>query len=603
MNIIIKKLALGISLAMVQYSAFADHNTFPTLNSSHEHKFKANSQLSRESELTFNFVLNNGPRNKLDTLSKSYLNQIEIIDKNNPLYDENRVNRDAVKQEVAESIQYYLKHQLVLNPRFAILGGKVEEWCLEALDSTCVSPIEPFGQLAHLDSAMAPSGGFTLIVGKPHSQATIKTILQTVPGQRYTLSFDITGKFVKHPGLSYTYQPLNTRVSIGGEDTLITKAHPLIQEEFWSGGVYGVVDAPWDNNENGRNHWEKVELQFVATQEQTILSFTNLARTNSGQQTSPTMLSNIMVYDDVTADKGLQPGKVAVIATAGVSVAALAGTTVYLARKGVFQDVFQALGYSATTVGPGTDAMKLNASFDDMYEILQGNGGKQALENYLTFPTREYGAEYFENQISESDLNFMTDMGFKELHTGLPANQLPFDESATYITKTVSDIAPIEEQTVIKFDSQEAAASFVRQLDSYLLREEDAIPGISQHVNSISVIVGTDEANAVVAEHESVIILHSASEFEAGDAGLMGVGEFVARFAVTNGFEQSIVDSLPFIYNSTSLAGVGWSSVVEDVSQAATTAIHSSYQAGMTAEEFSEAAMEALEVAGIVALL
>jgi hypothetical protein len=122
-------------------------------------------------------------------------------------------------------------------------------------------------------------------------------------------------------------------------------------------------------------------------------------------------------------------------------------------------------------------------------------------------------------------------------------------------------------------------------------------------VNSISVIVGTDEANAVVAEHESVIILHSASEFEAGDAGLMGVGEFVARFAVTNGFEQSIVDSLPFIYNSTSLAGVGWSSVVEDVSQAATTAIHSSYQAGMTAEEFSEAAMEALEVAGIVALL
>ncbi|MEC7939894.1 MAG: hypothetical protein VX212_04945 [Pseudomonadota bacterium] len=288
----------------------------------------------------------------------------------------------------------------------------------------------------------------------------------------------------------------------------------------------------------------------------------------------------------MTADKGLQLGKVRLIATAGVSVAALAGTTVYLARKGVFQDVFQALVYSAITVGPVSDNIKLNASFDDMYEIQQGNGGKQALENYLNFPSREYAAEYFENQISESDLNFMTDMGFKELHTGLPVNHLPFDESATYITKTVSDIAPIEEQTVIKFDSKEAAASFVRQLDSYLLMEEDAIPGISRHVNSISVIVGTDEANAVVAEHKSVIILHSASEFEAGDTGLMGVGEFVARFAVANGFEQSIVDSLPFIYNSTSLASVGWSSVIEDVSQAATTAIYSSYQVEMTAEEF-----------------
>nr|PMI86540.1 hypothetical protein BCU35_02270 [Vibrio lentus] len=588
---------------MVQYSAFADHNTFPTLNSSHEHKFKANNQLSRESELTFNFVLNNGPRNTLDTLSKSYLNQIEIIDKNNPLYDENRVNRDAVKQEVAESIQYYLKHQLVLNPRFAILGGKVEEWCLEALDSSCVSPIAPFGQLANLDTALAPSGGFTLIVGKPNSQATIKTILQTVPGQRYTLSFDITGEFVKHPGLSYTYQPLNTRVSIGGEDTLITKAHPLIQEEFWSGGVYGVVDAPWDNNENGRNHWEKVELQFVATQEQTILSFTNLARTNSGQQTSPTMLTNIMVYDDVTADKGLQPGKVAVIATAGVSVAGLTGTAIYLARKGVVQNAFQALGYSSTTVGPGTDAMKLNASFDDMYEIMQGNGGIQALENYLTFPTREYGADYFETQITQSDLNFMTEMGFNELHTGLPANQVPFGESATYITKTVSDTTPIEEQTVLKFDSQEMAANFVRQLDSYLLREVDAAVGVREYVSSISVIIGTEDANAVVAEHESVIILHSASEFEVGNAGLMGVGEFVARFAVLRGFEQSIVDSLPFTYNSTSLAGVGWSSITADVNDTAALAIHTSYQAGMTAEEFSAAAMEALEVAGIVALL
>ncbi|MFS1887820.1 hypothetical protein BCU53_006905 [Vibrio lentus] len=247
--------------------------------------------------------------------------------------------------------------------------------------------------------------------------------------------------------------------------------------------------------------------------------------------------------------------------------------------------------------------MKLNASFDDMYEIMQGNGGIQALENYLTFPTREYGADYFETQITQSDLNFMTEMGFNELHTGLPANQVPFGESATYITKTVSDTTPIEEQTVIKFDSQEAAASFVRQLDSYLLREEEAISGISQHVNSISVIVGTDEANAVVAEHESVIILHSASEFEVGNAGLMGVGEFVARFAVLRGFEQSIVDSLPFTYNSTSLAGVGWSSITADVNDTAALAIHTSYQAGMTAEEFSAAAMEALEVAGIVALL
>ncbi|PNQ53975.1 hypothetical protein C1141_18370, partial [Vibrio agarivorans] len=525
------------------------------------------------------------------------------INKLDPLYQESRVNDDAVKQEVAESIKYYLKHQLISNPRFTITRGEIDGWCLETMESSCLNSIEPFDDLVHLDNHKAPSGGFTLIVGKPNHQATIKTVVQTVPGQSYTLSFDISGEFVKFPGLSYTYQPLNTVVSIGREETLITKEHPLIAEEFWSGGVYGVVDAPWDNNENGRNQWEKVELQFTATQQQTVLSFTNLARTNSGQQTSPTMLSNVMIYDDVTADKGLQPGKIALITTAGVSAAALAGTTVYLAKKGIIQDALQSLGYSLTTVGPGTDTMKLTASFDNMYEIVQGNGGVQALENYLTFPTREYGAEYFENQVSQANLNFMSDMGFRELGTDLPANQLSFNESATYITKTVSGSTPIEEQTVLKFDSQEVAAQFSKQLDSYLLREEGAIPGISQHVNSISVIIGTDEANAVVSEHESVIILHSAAEFDVGNAGQMGVGEFVARFAIERGFEQNIVDSLPFIYNSTSLAGIGWSSITADVGDTAASVIHTSYQVGMTLEEFSAAAMEALEVAGIVALL
>jgi len=45
----------------------------------------------------------------------------------------------------------------------------------------------------------------------------------------------------------------------------------------------------------------------------------------------------LVFYDDVTADKGLKLGKVTVIATAGVSVAALAGTTVYLAHIRLFR--------------------------------------------------------------------------------------------------------------------------------------------------------------------------------------------------------------------------------------------------------------------------
>ena len=598
----ITSIALCISFALSHQSACADVTiTPPQLNSSHEHHFKADQQLSDRAAGLFNRVLNHIPPEQLERLATRYLEQVEMIENSNLDNNESRIQNQAVNQEVGKAIQYYLKHQKVSNPRFFLSSGQVEGWCLRATDLSCSGAINPFGDLAHLDSETSLVGGFSLIVGKPNLSATVETTLNTQPGQTYTLSFDFSGDFKRYPGNSYTFQPVSAVVNIGGESVLITKSHPLVEEEFWVSGLLGHVDAPWDNGDNGR-HWEKVELQFIASHSQTKLSFTNLSQTQDHAQTTPLMISNVMVYDDVTVDKGIQLGKVAAVATAGVGLVGLAGTVWYWAQKGRLSNAFESLGYSSTTVGPGTEAMGLTQAFDDMYEIVQGNGGHDALLNYLTYPTQEYGAGYFSKAVSDSDLDAMAEMGFKDLDSGLRANQVAFEDGATYLTKMVSSSAA-EEQTVIKFDSQESAANFARQLDSYLLREEQAVAGIAEHVSSISVMVGGSEANAVVAEHESVIVLHSAGEFEYGEAGMMGIGEFMVRFALVNEFDQYIVDSLPFTYNSTSLAGIGWSSIIDDVNDTAAEAIHGAYQAGMTAEEFSTAAMEALEVAGVVALL
>ncbi|WP_339388952.1 hypothetical protein [Vibrio caribbeanicus] len=599
----ITSIALCISFALSHQSASADVTINPPqLNRSHEHHFKADQHLSDRAAGLFNRVLNHIPPEQLESLATRYLEQVERIESSNLDYDESRVQSQAVNQEVGKAIKDYLKHQKVSNPRFFLSSGQVEGWCLRTADLSCSGAINPFGELAHLDSETSLVGGFSLVVGKPNLSATVETTLNTEPGQTYTLSFDFSGDFKRYPGNSYTFQPVSAVINIGGESVLITKSHPLVEEEFWVRGLQGYVDAPWDNGTHGR-HWEKVELQFMASHSQTRLSFTNLSQTQEHAQTTPLMISNVMVYDDVTADKGIQPGKVAAIATAGVGLVGLAGTIWYWAKKGRLSNVFESLGYGSTTVGPGTQAMGLTQAFDDMYEIVQGSGGHDALLNYLTYPTQEYGTGYFSKAVSAADLNTMAEMGFKDLDSGLRANQVAFEDGATYLTKMVSSSAVVDEQTVIKFDSQESAANFARQLDSYLLREEEAIAGIAEHVSSISVMVGGSEANAVVAEHESVIVLHSAAEFEYGEAGMMGIGEFMARFALVNEFDQYIVDSLPFTYNSTSLAGIGWSSIIDDVNDTAAEAIHGAYQAGMTAEEFSAAAMEALEVAGVVALL
>ena len=599
----INTITLLIALATNSSFSLADPNEMSMMNGSHEHKFKANGELSGQADILLNMALNSMSPTQLNSLATNYLKQVEDIDVSGPNYDEERTKNDAVKQEVAESIFYLLKHQHVSNPRFIPTSNGITGWCLQDPKSGCNGPISPFGTNARIDESKAPNGGYSLIVGKPNTEATITTLLQTVPGHTYTLSFEMTGEFVKYPGLSYTYQPVNSVVNVGGETVFLNKQHPLFKTEFWIRGNLGYSYAPWDNRENGRDHWEKVELQFVASQQQTSLSFTSKALTSDGAQTSPLMLSNVMVFDDVTADKGVSDGKVALIASSGVAILGSAATAVYLAKKGIINNVFNNLGYTSTSVGPGTETMHLTRALDDMYEIVQGNGGQQVLENYLTFPTREYAEEYFRNAVTPTDLNYMAQMGFRNVETGMPADQLTFEESAEYITKIVSKTAPIEEQTVIKFDSQVQAANFARQLDSYLLREETAEPGIHQYVNSISVMIGKEEANAVIAEHESVIILHSASEFEFGSAGQMGIGEFVSRFAISNGFDQYIVDSLPFIYNSSILAGIGWSSIPEDVSFLASSVIHNSYQPGMTVEEFSSAALEALELAGVIAAL
>ncbi|EDP60158.1 hypothetical protein AND4_02078 [Vibrio sp. AND4] len=573
------------------------------MNHSYDHKFKANGELAKQTGALLNIALNSMPPNQLNSLAEDYLNQVEAIDLSASLYSEERSKNDAIKQKVAESILYLKKHQHISNPRFLPTEGNIAGWCVELANSSCSDSISLFGENAYLDEEQSQTGGYSLIVGKPNIEATVKTTLQTVPGQTYTLSFDMTGNFVKYHTFSYTYQPVYAVVDIGGEKVELNKQHPLVEIDYWIRGNFGHVYAPWDNQENGRKHWEKVELQFVASQQQTTLSFTHKAQTELGQKTSPLMLSNVMVFDDVTADKELSPGKVALIASSTVTVVGAGATLVYLAKKGIIQNVFAKLGLTSTTVGPGTRTMAITTAFDDMYEIMQGSGGRQVIENYLAYPTFEYGAEYFHNPITPSDLDLMADMGFREVATGMSANQLQFEDSATYITKTVSLSTPIEEQTVIKFGSQEQAANFARQLDSYLLREEIAIPGIHQYVNSISVMIGNEEANASVAEHESVIILHSAAEFDVGGVVQIGVTEFISRFAMLRGFDQYIVDSLPFTYNPTSLSGIGWSSIAEDVNLAASTVIHSAYQEGMTVEEFSTAAMEALELAGVVALL
>ncbi|WP_307697781.1 hypothetical protein, partial [Vibrio azureus] len=573
-----------------------------SMSASHKHLFTADNQRHEEAKVLFNVILNRIPRGQLGKLSQDYL--IKLADQQPDTTESNEQSQDiAVKQETAKAIQYYLRHQKVDNGRFIKIGDKVAGWCLVTDKGNCEGPLNTTGALSHIKQGVSPSGGNALVVGKPNSQTSILTTLETLPGQTYTLSFNYTGGFVKYSGNTYTFQPVSALVRIGAEQTLIEMQHPFVEEKFWIGGSEGVINAPWDNNQDG-HRWEKVELQFVATQYQTVLEFTHLAQNNNQQQTSPLMLSNVMVYDDVIVDKSLQPGKVAFVATSGAAVMGAGGTWLYLANKGASANYFQSLGYSLTTVGPGTKNMALNAAFDDMHEIMQGSGGLEVLENYISFTTREYGSAYFKQPISRAEFNVLAQEGYTELDTGISANALTFDDNATYVTKPiVGQSVDAEVQTVIKFTSQQRAIDFVRQLDRYLMIQTSQVQAIRQQIHSLSVLVGNTEANAVAAEHESVIVFHTGNTITLNGSSQVGLNEFVAWFAKSNGYKSSIVDSLPFTYNSTSVSGIGWSSIIEDVDSVAANVIHNSYQAGMTVEEFSTAAIEAMEAAGILVML
>ncbi|PNQ53991.1 hypothetical protein [Vibrio sagamiensis] len=599
---IIRNALILISALLVQGLLIADELESKSMNASYKHFFTADNKLHDEATGLFNKILNQIPREKLGKLSKDYLLQLE--DKQGEYLESQEKNLDtAVKQETAYAIQYYLQHQKVDNSRFVKSGNKVAGWCLVIGEGKCDSPLNAHGTLTRIKQGASTSGGNALVVGRTKVQTSILTSLQTIPGQTYTLSFSYTGDFVKNSGRSYIFRPVSTLVSIGAEETLIEMQHPIVEEEFWSGRSRGVLNAPWDNNQNGYR-WEKVEMQFVATQSQTTLGFTYLDKNDNGQETTPIMLSNVMVYDDATADKSLQPGQIAYVATSGAAVAGVGGTILYLVNKGHITNYFQSLGYGLTTVGPGTKIMRINAAFDDMHEIMQGNGGLEVLGNYLNFTTREYAEDYFKHPIQASQFNALAHEGFVELDTGIRADALTFDESATYITKPIfAQSTDINVQTVIKFTSQQRAIDFVRHFNSYLMTQNSQVQAIRREIHSLNVLVGNTEANAVAAEHESVIVFHTGNSITLNGTRQISLNELVAWFAKTNGFKSSIVDSLPFTYSSTSVSGIGWSSIIEDINSIAANIIHDSYQAEMTVEEFSTAAIEAMEAAGILVML
>ncbi|AUI87363.1 hypothetical protein BS333_03925 [Vibrio azureus] len=563
--------------------------------------FKADQQLSGEASQRFNSLLNYVARSSLNNIANRYIQGTSIIDAPLPNYDLLRARETAIKQEVGEAILYYLQHQKVLNPRFTPTLNDIENWCLLQQNSRCTYPLNIRNTPTQLDSIKGPSGSFSLIVGKPNQSAAIQTTLATVPGQSYTLSFDFTGDFINYSEMVYTYQPVHLQIEVADEQVSVVKQHPLIAKEFWVNGQQGTVGRPFDNTTDGRS-WEKVEVQFIANSHQTTLSFFNNAYTSQGTQTSPAILSNVMVYDDITTDKDLGHGHLAAIASTGAVVSGLGATIVYLAKKGRIGNPFEFLGFSSTTIGPKTVTQSLSSAFNDLHSLMKSNGAPQAIHDYLAVPTEGYAQAYYQQEVSTTELDIMSEMGFIEASTGQPANQASIETGGTTLVKTINQSADVAEKTVIKFDSQTAAANFAKQLDSYLLREVDAIPGIHEKIGSISVNIGAEGSTAEIAGHESVEILHSATEFEFGNEGEMGISEFIARFVIDRGFKASVVDSLPFIYNTTSLAGVGWSSHIGDINEVASESISSAYEAGMSASEFGAAALEGLEITGIILL-
>ncbi|GEM76850.1 hypothetical protein [Vibrio sagamiensis] len=557
--------------------------------------------MSKKASQRFNMILNNVERSNLNNIANNYIQSTSILDTSHSDYDHYRAQEAAIKQEIGEAILYYLQHQKVLNPRFIPTLTKIESWCSLQQNNHCTTPLNIHNSTTQLDSEKGPSNGFSLIVGKPNQSTTIQTVLATIPGQSYTLSFNFSGNFINYNEMNYSYQPVSLQVEIADEKISLFKQHPLITEEFWINGRRGTVDRPFHNTTDGRS-WEKVEVQFIANSHQTTLSFLNNAYTSQGIQTSPAILSNVMVYDDITADKDLNHRYLATIASTGAVLSGLGATTVYLAKKGMIGNPFQVLGFSSTTIGPKTATESFTSAFNDLHSIMKTGGAQQAIHEYLAIPTEEYAQAYYHQEVSTTELDIMSEIGFLEAGTGLPANQASIETGGTTLVKTINQSADVAEKTVIKFDSQTAAANFAKQLDSYLLREVDAIPGIHEKIGSISVNIGAEGSTAEVAGHESVEILHSAAEIEFGNAGKMGISEFITKFVIERGFSASVVDSLPFIYNTTSLAGIGWNSHIGDVNEVASESISSAYEAGMSASEFGAAALEGLEITGIILL-